>query len=106
MLLHNYIIDQREEDDTEDADYCRNFQVNMDSMQCDLTRHSGEVARALTADNNARKKAGRPSCEEAELRRLGHMVRQQLTVKLAASGIRRPLQHDMHYNSHGNVCIG
>lgn len=52
MLLHNHIIDMRQGDDTEDALYFREFNVSMDAIQQELTRRSGEIPRAVVADNN------------------------------------------------------
>ena len=103
MLLHNHIIDMRQGDDTEDALYFREFNVSMDAIQQELTRRSGEIPRAVVADNNEPARRGRRTLEEIEERELGTAMRHRLTVKLASNDMRRPLQHDMEYNQHGNT---
>ena len=103
MLLHNHIIDRREGDDTEDARFFREFRIEMDRTQQEISRQAGEVPRAVVADNNEPRRCGRPSIDEAEQRALGAAIRNRLTVKLAANDMRRPLQHDMRYNQHGNI---
>jgi hypothetical protein len=101
MLLHNYIIDAREGE--KDTDYFRDFDIAMDPLQLQLTRQSGKIPRAIVADNNEPRRGRRRRVDEEELRDRGEELRRQLTGRLAANDIRRPLQHDMHYNSHGHI---
>jgi DDE superfamily endonuclease len=105
MLLHNFIIDCRENllQDQDDDSYFQHFEIEMDTIQRELTRQTGELPRAIVTDNNEPRIGGRPTLEEAEMRRLGQEVRQRLTVKLASKAMRHPLQHDMHYNSQGHI---
>ena len=105
MLLHNYIVDTRQGNDTEDARFFRDFNVRMDHVQRNLSRITGEIPAAVVTDNNEPRRRGRRTLEEAEASHLGDDIRLRLTVKLASRNIRRPLQHDMEYNSHGNMCI-
>ena len=37
MLLHNHIVDSRQGEDTEDADFFQNFNVEMDEVQQQMT---------------------------------------------------------------------
>ena len=103
MLLHNYIIDEREAGDTEDAQFFRDFNVEMDSVQQEITRQSGELPRALVTDNNEPRRRGRPTLEEAELKEKGEEVRHRLLIRLAAENMRRPMQYNMEYNDYGNI---
>jgi len=105
MLLHNHIVDCRS-GDTKDAAFFRNFNIHMDIVQTHLTRRSGEVPRALVADNNKPSLGGQPTNEETRMRDIREVFRHRLTVQLASEGLHQPLQHDMHYHSHGNIYIG
>lgn len=105
MLLHNYIVDERDEDDTEDSRYFREFNVRMDEAQDELYNATREVPDALVTDNNEPRPKSRPTQEEANMRQQGEHVRTLLTTKLASANMRRPLQHNMRYNKHGNIVI-
>jgi DDE superfamily endonuclease len=100
MLLHNYIVDFRDEMDDL---FFTSFAIEMDEIQQTITRTSGEMPRAVATDNNEPRRRGRPTFEESKLSELGEKVRHRLTVKLSSHDRRRPLQHDMHYNQHGHI---
>jgi DDE superfamily endonuclease len=99
MLLHNFILDN----ERDDARFYQDFSIQMDKQQQEVTRKTGELPRPMVGDNNEPRVGGRPSNEESERRRLGDLVRHRLSVKLANHEMRRPLQHDMHYNSYGHI---
>ena len=108
MLLHNFIIDSRHGAPHDDFDrHC--FQdFNIDSnlqSQRRLTRATGESARALVADNNEPRPAGRPSAIEAEERREGERIRNGNVLLLATHNFGRPLHSNMRLNSHGHTCM-
>ena len=104
MLLHNYIIGNRNRKGTEaDNSFFRDFEVNMDATQETITVDTGEMPLALVTDNNEPNPGGRPSLEESQLRDLGGKARDRLTVKLSTYERLRPLQHDMHYNKYGHI---
>ena len=103
MLLHNFIIDQREGTDTEDSHFFGNFNVEMDAVQQEITNQSGEMPLALVSDNNEPRRQGRPTIEETEMREMGEEIRLQLMIKLAAHDMRRPMKYDMEYNDYGHV---
>ena len=103
MLLHNFIVDQRQGNDTEDAQFFSSFEVEMDSLQRRLTRQSGEMPTALVTDNNEPRGQGRPTVAEAQMRDMGKEIRLNLTVKLAAHNMSRPMQYDMEYNEYGHI---
>jgi hypothetical protein len=104
MLLHNFILSLRDVDDQRaDIGYFRDFDVTMDSVQQALTNQTGEMPRAVVTDNNEPRPRGRPTMDDVDLRRHGQEVRHRLTVQLAAHDLRRPMQHDMRYNSHGHI---
>ena len=102
MLLHNFIVDHREENE---ETYFRNFAVSMNSTQQELTRQTGEMPRAVVTDNNEPARRGRPTASEDRLAKLGNDVRNQLMIKLATHGLKRPLQADMKYNSYGHIYL-
>ena len=102
ILLHNFIIDERE-GFNKDASYFQNFSISMDPIQQQITDQTNEIPRALVTDNNEPGQAGRHSIEEDALRLKGIEIRNRLTVKLAANGRRRPILHDMQYNAYGHV---
>ena len=101
MLLHNYIVDSRESqlDDT----YFRQFNIPVDATQVEISQQTGEIPIALATDNNEPRRPGRPTVEEEQFRQTGQDIRHQLTVKLSVHELKRPLQHDMHYNSQGHI---
>lgn len=104
MLLHNFIVDEREAGDSEDRRFFSNFDIAMDRSQRTVSRKSGELPRALVTDNNEPKTVGRNTLEENEPKKQGEEVRHRLVVKLAAHGRRRPMQWDMECNDCGNTC--
>ena len=104
MLLHNFIIDSREGRlDDRDNSYFQQFDIIEDSVQDEITEATGEMPRAIVSDNNEPRRCGRPSVEEEEHRQQGILTRHNLTIKLAVHEMKRPLQSDMHYNSHGHI---
>jgi DDE superfamily endonuclease len=92
MLLHNYIVDQRDEGCT---DYFTHFSIVMDDIQQEITDQTGELPRAVVADNNEPRPAGRPTVDILAERQEGAAVRHQLTIRLEVDDLRRPLEHDM-----------
>jgi DDE superfamily endonuclease len=102
MLLHNFIVDSRENTQT-DMLYFEQFQIPVDSIQDELTLLTGEVPAAVATDNNEPRPGGRPSLDDIKLRELGLVIRENLTVKLAVHEMRRPMLQDMHYNAHGHI---
>ena len=103
MLLHNFIIENRE-DIYDDHDYFDNFSIDHSSvMEEHLTNSTGETARAIVSDNNEPSVGGRPTAVSDEERVEGERVRHQQTVKLASFGYKRPLLHNMKYNSYGHI---
>ena len=104
MLLHNFIIDCREgRVDRGDDSYFQDFEIETDAMQDELTMATGEAPRALATDNNEPRRRRRPTVDEETQRQLGDDIRHRLTIKLATHEMKRPLQHDMHYNKQGHI---
>lgn len=101
-LLQNYIIENRVSD-TEEASFFRDFRIEMDAVQEEATRVTGELPIPLVTDNNEPRRRGRPTLMETTDYHQGVTVRERLTTRLAASEMRRPLQHDMHYNQYGHI---
>ena len=105
MLLHNFIVDHRQGDDTEDRQFFRQFQIDMDQTQVQLTRITGEVPRVAITDNNGPRPAGRPTGEDNQMKEEGRILREYYTLQLQQMGMKRPLQNDMRRNSQGNVYL-
>jgi DDE superfamily endonuclease len=103
MLLHNYIIDSREANDRHDQDFFQSFSIPMDNLQQKLSEQTGEVPRAIVSDNNEPRVGGRKSNKDQALRDAGETIRHQLTLKLSCHEMRRPMQHNMQYNSYGHI---
>jgi len=102
MLLHNFIVECRESGG-HDNDYFSSFGIEIDCIQDQLTRQTGEIPVAAVTDNNEPTRRGRRTLEEIELQALGNKVRQNLMLKLASNDMRRPMQFDMHYNDYGHI---
>jgi DDE superfamily endonuclease len=99
MLLHNFIIDCREKDPT----YFEQFDIPADDTQDYITEQTGEVPQAIATDNNEPRTPGRRTLEENKQRERGISIRDRLTVQLAVHNMKRPMEHGMHYNSHGHI---
>lgn len=104
MLLQNFIIDNGTVS-TEEKSFFSGFDIEMDAIQTELTRQTGEMPRALVTNNNEPGRRGRRTTLEDELRQKGEDARHRMTLRLAAADLRRPLQHDMHHNAHGNIHV-
>jgi DDE superfamily endonuclease len=102
MLLHNFIIESRDNLSFDQA-YFEEFDIPADIIQDHITQQTGEVPQAIATDNNEPRLGGRRTSQEIIQRELGIRIRERLTVKLAVHNMRRPLEHDMHYNSHGHI---
>jgi len=106
MLLHNFIVDQRRGEPSDDFDrsYFQNFRIdNMLATQQRLTRSTGEQARAIVSDNEEPRTGGWPSNQEAKFRRQGDRIRNGNVLKLATYNFRRPMQSNMRLNKQGLV---
>ena len=100
MLLHNFIIDKREDRALDPS----SFHIDVtDSRQQALTLASGETPRPLVSDNNEPRVGGRRSLCDEELRSLAIATRHRITVDLATRDMKRPLHHDMKYNQYGHI---
>jgi hypothetical protein len=108
MLLHNFIIDEREgAKDTNDSNLFERFYINEHKeIQQRLSTKTGERPSAMVSDNNEPKPPGRPVwCfdKEQELEILGEEVRDRLALALVQAGLCRPVQDGMEYNSYGHI---
>lgn len=84
MLVHNFIVDYRQGNTTEDSDMFNTFNHDAeDTLQQELTRTTGEIPQANVTDNNEPRPTGRRSKDEEASRQEGLKIREQLTVKLA-----------------------
>ena len=103
MLLQNFIIENRD-DGVHDNAYFSKFSVDVfDPIQVEITRQTGEIPRAMVSDNNEPKGRGRHTLDETAMALQGAKVRDILTTRLAVNDMRRPMKHDMKYNSYGHI---
>ena len=104
MLLHNFIVDQRGDDDEQDTEYFSNF-----SVQNMIEQHntSPEVADPLVMENDApRPRRGRLDCEEFASREEGELRRLTLTAELRAREMGRHLPSErVRYNNFGHPYV-
>jgi hypothetical protein len=107
MLLHNFIIDEREgAKDPDDLNFFERFYIDEhEEVQQRLSAKTGERPSAMVSDNNEPKPAGRLRHfdKEQELEILGEEVRDRLALALAQAGLHRPVQDGMEYNTYGHV---
>ena len=105
MLLHNFILEHREQDDTHaDKTYFEKFDVPGDDIQNTLTEKTNEIPIPLTTDTGEPEPKGRPTLEVTDLRNKGEEIRSTLTVDLAVAGLSRPM-YNMYRNRYGNVIL-
>jgi hypothetical protein len=101
MLLHNFIVEQREVADNDvDSNFFQNF--TYDETESSRLAHS-ESPEAIVTDNDEPKPKGRHDKYKEDLKVLGENLRTTLAINLAAKNYVRPLQGDMKYNKHGHV---
>ena len=82
MLLHNFIVDERETAAGQvDNHFFENFEY--DESRSTAASHS-EPPEALVTDNDEPKPAGRPDKRKDDLKKLGEELRTTLTVNLGA----------------------
>ena len=94
MLLHNFIVEERELSDREtDCNFFENF--NYDESNRNRNAH-GEVPDAIVTDNDEPKPKGRQDKRLEDLKKLGSKLRNTLATNLAAKNYVRPLQSGMH----------
>ena len=102
LLAKVNFVDRKEVEQNQDENI-RNFRVPDDSIQGQVTRVTGEIARPLVSDNNEPNPGGRPRQDDQELRDKGTEMRRKITSRLATMEMKRPLQHNMKYNQYGHI---
>jgi hypothetical protein len=103
MLLHNFLVDEREAEqglNAEEAAFFRTFSLR---EQDDRAGFSDEVASAVATDNNEPHPGGRPSNNMVTLQEKGKAKRDDITADLYGKGMTRPMRSNMSYNSQGQV---
>ena len=103
MLLHNFLIDERESRsglNIEDAEYFRSFSLrDLD----DRSLSSNEPPSAVATDNNEPHPGGRPNESMANHQVRGKRKRQDLIDELYGTGRGRPMNQRMRHNAYGQV---
>ena len=92
VLLHNFLVDERESDlalNSEDADYFRNFSLRELDERAVV---SNEALSAVATDNNEPHPGGRPNASMANHQAKGKEIREQLTDELYGSRRCRLMQ--------------
>jgi hypothetical protein len=101
MLIHNFIVETRDEEDVNI--FFQNATEIYDEEQRGLTEATGELPTPLVTDNDEPRPSGRPSAIETQHRQQGMEMRHKLTISLAVNGLERPLYNGMRYNSFGHI---
>jgi hypothetical protein len=101
MLLHNFIVNEREAKGfrEEDAKFFYEFSLN----EQDLHNETAEMPSVVATDNNEPHPGGRPSLSEAQLQEQGETIRNGISTTLYGRGLRRPVSDDMQFNQYGQV---
>jgi hypothetical protein len=102
MLLHNFIVNERESKGfrKEDALFFTEFSLRDQDQRQNETH---EMPSVVATDNNEPHPGGRPSVAEAELQEQGEIIRNGLTNTLYGRGLRRPVTDEMRFNQYGQV---
>jgi hypothetical protein len=103
MLIHNFIINEREARGfrAEDAEFFNEFSLN----EHDHRRKEPEMPSVVATDNNEPHPGGRPSLSEVELlqQAQGEVIRNGLCSSLAGRGLSHPVTDNMRFNQYGQV---
>ena len=103
MLLHNFLVDERESRsgiNIEDAEYFSSFSLRDLDARSSL---SNEAPSAVATDNNEPHPGGRPNGSMASHQERGKRKREDITDELYGSGQGRPMQQRMRHNAYGQV---
>jgi hypothetical protein len=98
-LLHNFIVDERLD---EDSQYIRNFNGAVVASMEQEWDYS-EEAFAIVSDNNEPKPRGRPSCQSLRSKEVGTRIRDSLCLSLDNCNMKRPTLPGFKYNDCGMV---
>ncbi len=102
-LVHNFIIDERLEEDTL---YISSFSSRNLSIEADTTTindNNLETAMACVTDNNEPKPSGRPSASNVRSREIGQRIRLTLCLSLDSCGMGRPMLPGFKTNDCGMI---
>lgn len=104
MLLHNFLIDERERSDNlkaSDRTYFSTFSIS--NIIDDSEISDDEFPMALVTDNGEPKRGGRPTASQIESKQRGMKIREEMALRLAEAGINRPLGAQTKRNAYGLV---
>ena len=99
-LLHNFIIDERCE---EDCQFIRTFNQQRVNEADNNGGLNHEVAFAIVTDNNEPRPPGRPSMTGLRSKEVGQRIREAICFSLDSYGLTRPTQPGFKYNDCGMV---
>jgi hypothetical protein len=102
MLLHNFIIDERELKGfhQEEANFFQNFSLQDLDQRVDDT---DEIASPVATDNNEPHPGGRPTITGKELQEAGSRLHDGIMRSLYGRGLGRRVTNDMRFNLYGQV---
>ncbi len=105
MLLHNFLIDvrQEEEDGYFDRAFFASFSVNTLIEDSASQEESNETPISLVTDNNEPKPCGRKTKQQLDMRKRGEIVRARLDTLLHVADKVRPTTYKMKINQLGHV---
>lgn len=100
-LVHNFIVDERVE---EDHKYVTNFnQRDVDEAARHATQVDIEECVAFVSDNNEPRPSGRPTSHSVRSKEIGTRIRDSLCLSLDSYGLRRPMQPGFKINNCGMI---
>lgn len=101
-LLHNFLIDCRE-DTADDDSYFRSMSFANISAIDTSNDDTDDMTFPLVTDNNAQKQRGRKSNKRKEMENEGIAIRDGICTSLYEQDLGRPKRNRMRYNGLGHV---
>jgi hypothetical protein len=101
-LLHNYLLDNRD-DNYYENEYFKNFsQSNIDKMFDDASNiHDDDTPIVLVVDTGAQKRNGRKSSAEKIIK--GKKLRDNICLSLSEVNMKRHMKRNMKVNDYGHI---
>jgi len=104
MLLHNFLIEERMQNNENNEDTFFNS-FNLDFMLSESGSDELEDLFALVTDTDAVRGAGRPTNNEIQSRTRGQQIRNDITYNLNSEGLVRLIDGGLSRNSYGMLYV-
>ena len=103
-LLHNYLVENRD-DNYDENEYFKKFsQSNIDKMFDDASNiHDDDTPIALVVDTGAQKRNGRKSSAEKEKIIKGKKLRDNICLSLSEVNMKQHMKRNMKVNDYGHI---